>query len=87
MLWALGQIFKFFHANIFLNLFVQKLPCQDSPNRNTLYDVGCVNVTSTFVREHSAVVGGAAVAVAAIMVQYIFVLERIDELRITLTII
>lgn len=46
----------------------KKAPCQSAPSQWTLYDVGCLNVTTEYVRSHASLVGGVAIGLASILV-------------------
>lgn len=59
----------------------KKQPCQDLSIRGTRYQEGCLNVTTMYVKEHAAVIGGAGIAVACIMVST-FTFYNKDVLKI-----
>ncbi|KAG8212705.1 hypothetical protein J437_LFUL019614 [Ladona fulva] len=44
-----------------------KFPCQSAPNALTIYTDGCLNKTEQFVKDHAAIIGGAGIGVACIM--------------------
>ncbi|XP_071452710.1 tetraspanin-11-like isoform X1 [Hetaerina americana] len=44
-----------------------KFPCQSAPNPLSIYTEGCLNATERFVRDHAAIIGGAGIGVACIM--------------------
>lgn len=46
----------------------QKKPCVHAPSPATLYGKGCVEVASIYVKEHAAIIGGAGIAVAMLMI-------------------
>lgn len=46
----------------------QKKPCVHAPSHATLYAKGCVEVASIYVKEHAAIIGGAGIAVAILMI-------------------
>lgn len=49
----------------------KRQPCQllhDTQNSFTMFQNGCLNVTANFVRDHAAIIGGAGIAVASLMV-------------------
>lgn len=46
----------------------QRKPCIDAPSPLTLYVYGCRNVTSKFIMDHAAIVGGAGIGVAILII-------------------
>lgn len=46
----------------------QRKPCIDAPSPLTLYSNGCQNVTTHYVRDHAAIIGGAGIGVAVLMI-------------------
>lgn len=46
----------------------QRKPCVDTPSAQTLNANGCLNVTTEFVKGHAAIIGGAGIAVALLMI-------------------
>lgn len=42
--------------------------CQDLNTKGTRYEAGCLNVTTMYVKDHAAVIGGAGIGVACLMV-------------------
>ncbi|XP_059608326.1 tetraspanin-9 [Phlebotomus argentipes] len=46
----------------------QRKPCVESPTPANIYNKGCFNVTATYVRDHAAIVGGAGIGVAILMI-------------------
>ena len=46
----------------------QRKPCESAPSSLTLYSNGCLNVATTFIREHAAIIGGAGIGVAILII-------------------
>lgn len=46
----------------------QRKPCVDAPSPLTLYANGCLNVTTNYIREHAAIIGGAGIGVAILII-------------------
>jgi tetraspanin-11 len=46
----------------------QKKPCVDAPSALTIHSVGCLNVTSTYIKENAMIIGAAGIAMAILMV-------------------
>ena len=46
----------------------QRKECTLFPTITNLYSQGCLYVTSNFIRDHAAIIGGTSIAVAIIMV-------------------
>lgn len=49
----------------------QRKECTIFPTLTNLYGQGCLYVTSNFIRDHAAVIGGTSIGVAIIMVSYV----------------
>lgn len=45
----------------------QKKPCIDNPSPLTIYNQGCLHVTSSFIREHASIIAGCSIALAVLM--------------------
>lgn len=54
----------------------KRQPCQDPTIRGTRYQDGCLNLTKTYVKEHAAIIGGAGIAVACLMVSNFMIFPR-----------
>lgn len=50
------------------DLVNKKYPCQESQSKLTIYMDGCLNKTEEFVKDHAAIIGGAGIGVACIMI-------------------
>ncbi|KAJ6648067.1 Tetraspanin-11 [Pseudolycoriella hygida] len=46
----------------------QRKPCIEAPSPLTLYANGCSVVTTNFVKEHAAIIGGTGIALAALII-------------------
>lgn len=46
----------------------QRKPCSEAPSTLTLYGNGCKNITTAFVKDHAAIIGGSGIAVAILMI-------------------
>lgn len=46
----------------------QRKPCLDAPSPLTLHAKGCRDVTTEFVKRHAAIIGGAGIGVAILMI-------------------
>lgn len=46
----------------------KKAPCQSAPSQWTLYDQGCLNVTTEYVKNHATIVGGVAIGLACLLI-------------------
>jgi tetraspanin-11 len=46
----------------------QKLPCQDFPLPANMWTNGCLDITISYVRDNAAIIGGAGIIVAILLV-------------------
>jgi len=46
----------------------KKQPCQDLNTHGTRHENGCLNVTKKYVKDHAAIIGGAGIGVACLMI-------------------
>lgn len=49
----------------------QKKPCVDNPSQGTLYNQGCLHVTSTFIRDNASIVAGCSIFLTVLMVSHL----------------
>ncbi|CAO1303130.1 unnamed protein product [Diamesa hyperborea] len=45
----------------------QRKPCQDNPTLSNVYAKGCYEISSSYIRDNAAVIGGSGIAVAILM--------------------